>query len=330
MRTTWGLTTILALALTGCFDTEAHPTPTVGADDVRIEVPTGNLRSLGGQGEVMALADEVATDVNGWVAELAGGFGEMLTELSKHPPTREDGGWRIYGPYDADDGTDLAFMVRVEGEDASAAGFEVLAGDAGAAEADMFVVFSGKLAESDTARSGTLVLDFDAIAGHAALRQEFVGTDTFGGLIEISFDRALDSKAKTVELRFDGFHFADAEDDLEYRDETYTFDRTPDGAGTFHFATWGTFEDEGWSGPERERMTVDMVWNADEAGRARGQVLEVEGEGDLLHGDIVLQECFDPGFALTWAQANEPYRGATDYDEGDPAACKLDAAVFED
>ena len=329
MRTTWGIATILTLTLTGCFDTEAVQTPTFVADDVRVEVPTGNLRSLGGQGEVMTLADEVATDVNGWVAELAGSFGELLTELSKHEPTSKDGAWRVYGPFDSEDGEDLSFMVRVEGDEGRA-GFEVLAGKAGASAGDMAVVFAGELTETDVARTGSLTLDFDAIWALEPLRKDISDADSFGGVIKIAFDRELDTKAKTVELDFDGFRFADAEDDLEYRDENYLFSRDPEGAGEFHFATWGTFDDEGWSGPERERMTVDMVWDANEAGRARGQVLEVDGEGDLLHGDIVLEECFDAGFALTWAEVNEPYRGLGGYSEGDASACKLDASVFGD
>lgn len=327
MRTTWGIATILTLSLTGCFDLETHETPAFVADDVRVEVPTGNFRALGGQGEVMSLADEVATDVNGWVADVAGGFGEMLTELSGHPPTREDGEWRIYGPFDADGGEDVSFMVRIEGDE-SRAGFEFFAGRAGADTDAMAMIFAGELAASDEARTGRIMLDFDAIWEIEDLRPE-IGAETFGGVIEISFDRELDSKAKNVELTFDGFRYANREEDLEYRDETYLFDRQPDGAGEFHFATWGTFDDEGWSGPERERLTVDMVWDASEAGRARGQVLEVEGEGDLRFGDIVMDECFDPGFALTWADVNEPYRDVGGYSEGDASACRLDASVFD-
>lgn len=325
---TWGLATVLTLSLTGCFGTEAVQAPAFVADDVRVEVPTGNLRALGGQGEVMTLADEVATDVNGWVAELAGSFGTMLTELSKHEPTSTDGEWRVYGPFDDEDGEDIAFMVRIAGDEASAK-FEVRAGRAGSSTDEMQTVFSGDLAETDAARSGSIMLDFDAIWSLEVLRREIGDADDFGGRIEIAFDRELDSKAKTVELDFDGFRFTDVEDDLEYRDEHYRFAREPDGAGEFHFATWGSFDDEGWSGPERERMTVDMVWNANEAGRARGQVLELEGEGDLLLGDIVLEECFDAGFSLTWAEVNEPYRSMSNYSEGDAAACKLDADVFE-
>ena len=327
MRTTRGIATILTLALTGCFDTTSE-TPTFVADDVRLEMPTGNFRSLGGQGEVMGLADDVATDVNGWVAELAGGFGEMLTELSKQEPTREDGQWRIYGPFDAEDEEDISFMARIEGE-GSRASFEIFAGTKGADPSAMAVIFAGELSASKAARSGRIMLDFDAIGALEALRPG-IGAETLGGKIEIGFDRELESKAKTVELEFDGFHYANAEEDLEYRDETYLFDRQPDGAGEFHFATWGTFEDQGWSGPERERLTVDMAWDDSEAGRARGRVLQVDGEGDLRFGDIVMEECFDAGFALTWAGVNAPYDGLGGYDEGDASACKLDASVFED
>ncbi len=328
MRSTWMFAATLTATLTGCFDTAA-PTPTFSADDVRIEVPTGNLRALGGRGEVMELADEVSGEVNGWVGELAGAFGEMLAELSKHEPTSKDGDWRVYRPVEGDEHEDLTVMVRVEG-DASRGGFEVLAGRGGASASELVVVFSGELTETDDARTGSIRLDFDAIFGIDALRKSVGGSEDFGGVIEVSFDRELESKAKTVELHFDGFRYANDQEDLEYRDEVYAFERESDGAGSFHFATWGTFDENGWSGPERERMTVDMVWDDTESGRARAQVLEIEGEGDLLFGDLVLEECFDPGFSLTWAEVNAPYGGLGGYGEGDAAACKIDASAFQD
>ncbi|MBV1862184.1 MAG: hypothetical protein KUG77_27445 [Nannocystaceae bacterium] len=329
MRSNWMLAATLTATLTGCFDTEVAPTPTFSADDVSIDVPTGNFRALGGRGEVMELADEVSGDVNSWVGEMAGSFGEMLAELSKHEPTQTDGDWRIYGPFEADDDDDLTVMVRVEG-DASRGAFEVLAGLVDASASDLVIVFSGELTETEDARTGSIRIDFDAIYGLKPLREEIGGSDDFGGAIEVSFDRELESKAKTVELHFDGFHYANDEEDLEYRDEVYSFEREDGGAGSFHFATWGTFDEEGWSGPQRERMTVDMIWDDSESGRARAQVLELEGEGDLLFGDLVLEECFDPGFSLTWAEVNAPYRGLGGYDEGDAAACRVDASALED
>lgn len=328
MRSTWMLAATLTATLTGCFDTDAGPTPTFSADDVSIEVPTGNFRALGGRGEVMELADEVSGDVNGWVGEMAGSFGEMLSELSKHEPTRTDGDWRVHGPFEADDGEDLTVMVRVEG-DAARGRFEVLAGTAGSSAADLAIVFSGGLTETEEARTGSIRIDFDAIHAIEPLRKDIGGSDDFGGAIEVSFDRELESKAKTVELHFDGFHYANDEEDLEYRDEVYSYEREGGGAGSFHFATWGTFDDEGWSGPERERMTVDMVWDDSESGRARAQILELEGEGDLLFGDLVLEECFDPGFSLTWAEVNAPYRALGGHHEGDETACRIDASVFD-
>ncbi len=320
---------VLLAAAPGCFETQVYPTPTFEADDVRLEMPDNGLRSLGGEGEVMGLADEVASDVNGWVVDMAVDFGRVLNELSQYEPTREDGAWRVYGPFDAEGGEDLSWMVRVEGDETRAA-FEIHAGNAGVREREMLTVFAGELEEADEQRAGKITIDFDAIRSLEPLRREFSETDDFGGSIAVSFDRDVDTKAKSVELQFDGFHYADRDEDLEYRDETYLYDRAEDGAGIFHFATWGTFDDEGWSGPERERVTVDMVWDAELAGRARAQVLEVDGEGDLLHGDLVLHECFDPGFQLTWARANEPYAGLNGYDEGDATACRLGEDVFEE
>ncbi|MBL4687254.1 MAG: hypothetical protein JKY37_21840 [Nannocystaceae bacterium] len=321
----------LSLPLTGCFDLfpTPTPTPTFQRDDVSLQTPTSGLRVLGEKGQVMEMADEVALDVNRWVAEMAVNFGEMLDELNAQPPRDVVDGWNIYGPHDAENGEDASWMARVSG-DKDEVEFEVLVGERGASESEMVVLFTGNLAVDGESRSGGFTIDFDVISKLEAL-QEDVGADTVAGQVRVDFSRG-EKQDKDVTIEFVGFSYTNGRDgeDLDYKDETYVYHRETDGSGLFHFASWAPFEDEGWSGPEYERVTVDMVWDADLAGRARAQILEVEGEGDLRFGDVHLNECFDAGYSLTWANLNEPYASDNSgYNEGDESACLLKESALD-
>jgi hypothetical protein len=76
----------------------------------------------------------------------------------------------------------------------------------------------------------------------------------------------------------------------------------------------------------QERMQLDMVWKSDSSGRARGTITEVEGVGDMKHGDLQLDECFnDQGF-LSWRNLSELYAAeAPGYNFGDEATCVVAA-----
>ncbi len=323
----------LALPTTGCFlFPEPVQTPVFEKADVSLETPADGFRVLGEKGEVMQLADEVAVDVNRWVAEMTQSFGEMLEELNQHPPTDEDGEWRIYGPEDAENGEDASWMARVSG-DADKATFEVLVGERGAKQSDMVVLFTGDLTVDGKARSGGFSIDFDVIKKLEALSDGIDGGEDFGGTINVEFSRQLDTQYKYVDIDFKDFFYVSEKDDedFNYQDETYAYHREDDGSGLFHFATWAPFDDEGWSGPERERVTVDMAWDAKNAGRARARILEVEGQGDLRFGDIHLNECFDAGYSLTWANLNDPYAAEhPEYNEGEESACSLEESVLDE
>ena len=320
------------LSTTGCFLLQpGGNTPVFEGDDVRMETPKGSFRALGAQGEVMMLADEVATDVNRWVAEMADGLGEMLVELNENYPTREEGDWRIYGPNDAENGENASWMARVSGDE-DEAHFEVLVGERGARESELRVLFTGDLVVDDTLRSGGFTIDFDVISKLAALQKDLRADEEFGGKIAVEFSRDTETQYKYVDMSFDEFWYVDPseDEDFNYKDEQYAFHREDDGSGIFHFATWAPFEEEGWSGPERERVTVDMAWNGENAGRARAQIMEVEGQGDLRHGDVVLSECFDPGWSLSWANLNEPYAAEhPEYNEGSEEACLLEESALD-
>jgi hypothetical protein len=68
-----------------------------------------------------------------------------------------------------------------------------------------------------------------------------------------------------------------------------------------------------------------MVWNAGEAGRARGTITEVDGAGDMKHGDLNLDECFDAQGVLTYRFLTELYANEVPgYNMGDEAACVVE------
>ncbi|MCA9653782.1 MAG: hypothetical protein H6712_14060 [Myxococcales bacterium] len=306
---------------TGCWMDSGSGTPLIEAEDVRMEPPgTMGFRQLGDKGEVYGLALDVSDDVNHWVTDIAVGMSKLVHELDQHPATREEGDWRVYGPQDDEDGRDGAWMVKITG-DSAAASFEVYIGRRGASEEQMRLLISGDVSVVESERDGRFTIDFDTIRELEDLIDGVNADADYGGKITVSFERNADTLYKRVELDFDGFYADDGEDDLDFDGESYLYHREDDGAGRFHFATWSSFEGE-WSGPALERMTVDMRWDADEAGRAQGSVVEVDGVGDLRHGDLTVAECFDGNGGLTWRSLDEPYLGyEPDYAFGDEKTC---------
>lgn len=314
---------------TGCWMTNPD-TPLIEAEDVRMEPPgSTGFRQLGDRGEVYDLALEVSDDVNGWVTEIAVGMSKLVHELNKYPADHEDGQWRVYGPHDDEDGRDGAWMAKIEGDGAGAS-FEVYIGRRGATAAEMTLLISGDVSVVDTERDGRFTIDFDTIRQFEDIIDD-VDTDAdYGGKITVSFERDTNTRQKRVELDFDGFFHDDGEDDLDFDGESYLYDRDAEGAGRFHFATWSSFDDGEWSGPELERMTVDMRWDVEEAGRAHGQISEIDGVGDLRHGDIAVSECFDAAGGLTWRMLNAPYAEyEPDYSFGDEGTCVFGQADLE-
>lgn len=314
------LTTALASSA-GCWMTNPD-TPVIEAEDVRMDPPGSNgFRAAGDRGDVYDLALDVSGDVNGWVTDVAVGMSRVVHELNRHPEDRIDGDWRVYGPHDDDEGKDGAWMAKIQGDETGAV-FEVYIGRRGASEDDMKLLIDGEISVSDEQRDGAFTIDFDTIYAYSDLVDDADPFARYGGKIAVTFERDIATRHKSVDLDFNGFWYDDGEEDLNFDGESYAYRRDADGAGQFHFATWSSFEQSEWSGPELERMAVDMRWDANEAGRARGMIVEVDGEGDLRHGDIVVHECFDGTGGLTWRELSEAYAGYDpSYSFGDERSC---------
>lgn len=321
----------VAAPSTGCFLFE-NPgrTPVIVGDDVRMAVPQSRFRAAGERGEAMELADEITTDVNRWVAEMAGGIGEIIEEVNEHEPTSRDGQWRVYGPADADDGSDASWMVRIKGNETYAE-FELQVGERGARESDLIPLIWGEVSADDGVRDGEFHIDFETIKALPALADKTEPDEDFGGQIGVTFSRDTNTGEKDVQLDFDGFWYMNDEEDLAFEDEQYVYHVAEDGSGVFHFAAWAPLDDEGWSGPEDERVVVDMAWDDQEAARARLQVLEVEGQGDLRFGELTLHECAGRDQELDYRFVNEPYASEEPgYNFGDESECQLEESALDE
>jgi hypothetical protein len=65
-------------------------------------------------------------------------------------------------------------------------------------------------------------------------------------------------------------------------------------------------------------------------GRTRGTIVEVDGAGDMKHGDLQVDECFGSDGFLTWRQINEAYVvEVPDYNFGEAKSCALDDSALK-
>ncbi len=319
-------TILFALTLNaGCWLMPSYDTPVIEDEDVRIETPSEDgFRESGERGEVYQLALDTAYDTNDWVAETVAGMADITRTLNGYPEDRRDREWRVYGPRDDEDGRDLSWMVKIKG-DAGSGSVEIHVGGRGAGEDGMDAVLIGDIATDDSARNGGFMIDFDAINANPELLDGEGYDALVTGRVQVEFARDLDSDYKWVDIAFDGVEVTADDETVDFDGEAYEYHRAAKGGGTFHLGAQSSFEEEGWSGPEIERMTIDMRWNADDEGRARGLILESEKEGDLRFGDIALHECFGGDGQLTWRSLTEAYASELpEYNFGKEESCVFD------
>lgn len=314
----------------GCFG--GYDGAFIEAQDVVLDVPGQvSMRSAasdegtaqGEPGDVYLLVRDTATGVNGWVGETVDGIATVVGFLNGHRETSREGTWRIYGPFNDDEGRDASWMVKIEGDDAATA-FEVHVGDYGSSAGDMDLLMEGNVAIDGEQRSGGFTLHFDAVEAHPELKSLPDAGKIFSGAIAVTFDRNVATEQKTVEIEFQDFREETfSGDEAWWSDERYVYRREDDGGGAFHLAVYGQFDDNAWGGYRTNKMEIDGRWDATESGRARGRILEVDNaDSGLPDGDLVIQECFARGGELTWRRINEPYASQTpSYNLGEETTC---------
>ncbi len=302
------------------------------AEDTRLDMPTSvenrSLLADPTKGHVQLAATETVADVNLWVTSIVETSAIVVGFLDDKRPTSTEGNVRIYGPYDDNQGRDIAWLVRLDG-DLSGSDFELFAGPRGATgQSEMDRLMVGNLDVDGDERSGGFTLDFDVVEKYPDMKDPAIDALlSYGGSVDVTFTRNAATEAKTIDIDFKAFsvlYEGFLDDDEFYSDETYNYRLEEDGSGTFNLGLLGEWDLWGWSGPDQERMTLAMAWDANGAGRTRGQILELEGSGDLLYGDVHVDECFDSAGLLTWRVINEPYATHDpDYNYGDEATCQL-------
>ncbi|HVH98261.1 MAG TPA: hypothetical protein VM869_06115 [Enhygromyxa sp.] len=298
------------------------------AEDVSIEIPTEGFRDGEARGDLWWLINQTAADTNGWVTAVVETTGYVVEFLNNHRESGVDGSWRVYGPFDDNGGRDIAWLVRIAGDDEDTS-FEFLVAPRGTKSSDGFELMAeGNLVVDDEMRSGNMHIDFDTIDKYPELNLTLLWE--FAGDINIEFERNVDTREKTISIDYQQFvatRTGYLDDDVFESDESYVYHKAGDGSGSFHLALLGEWDTwpYTWSGPEQERLQLDMVWNADEAGRARGTITEVDGAGDMKHGDLSLDECFDAQGVLSYRFLTELYANEVPgYNMGDEAACVVE------
>lgn len=330
----------LPLLSGGCFLLpEDHDTQFVQADDVRLELPgMGAVESRGLDefkinGDVHDLVLVTSDRVNTWVTEIVEVSARVVEVLDGVPETSREGKVRVYGPYEDRDGRDLAWLVKI-GEDDAGTVFEMFIGPRAAkGQEDMDRLMGGSLVIGEGTRSGGFDMDFDVVEKYKEIKGSRGALYTYSGALTVTFEREIESDKKHIDIEFDGLTaqydgFLDS--DTFYSDDTYTYHREGDGSGTFHLSLLGDWDDFNWSGPMQEEMTLKAAWTPAGEGRTRGTIVEVDGVGDMKHGDLQVDECFGSDSYLTWRQISEAYVvEVPDYNFGEEKSCVLDVAALD-
>lgn len=298
----------------------------IESEDVSLDLSEG-FRAEGDQGDLSWLCKETASKTNGWVTSVVEVTGIVVEVLNNYRATSLDGAWRVYGPFD-DNATerDLAWIVRISGDETDTA-FEFLVAPKGTTDEGEFALLTeGSLSIDGDKRSGQLHIDFDTYEQHND-SLDLSALWSYAGDITIDFERDVGTGEKTINLDYDEFvaeRTGYLDDDVFSSDETYAYHLAGDKSGSFHLALMGEWDTWPWtwSGPLQERMQLDMVWTAEQSGRAYGTITEVAGEGDMKYGDLALDECFDADGGLSYRLLTEAYAAEVPgYNFGDAGSC---------
>jgi hypothetical protein len=298
------------------------------AEDVSLDIPSTGFRA-DAQGDLWWLITTTASETNGWVTSVVETTGYIVEFLNNHRESGLDGEWRVYGPFDDNSGRDVTWLVRITGSDLDTS-FEFLIAPLGTSKEDEFeLMASGSLTVEDELRFGNVDIDFDVIEHYPQL--DWAALWDFSGGINIEFERHVDSGEKTITLQYDNFvanRTGYLDDDRFESNETYAYHKAADGSGSFHLALMGEWDTwpYTWSGPQQERMQLDMQWLPDGTGRAFGSITQVDGVGDMKHGDLSLDECFDASGCVSYRLLTEAYASEVPggYNLGTPDTCALE------
>jgi hypothetical protein len=273
--------------------------------------PLGNTT-----GWVYLVARDSALQLNRWTM----GLGEAafrVHENARSTPASEDGVW---GPFPDPEDRDIRWRLRLDG-------VEHIVEAAPPSQDDWHVVvrWSAEAVEGhaliDPAEVGRFRFEFDGFAAVPDLGK-WVGdvVRAYSGAIEIDFVRG--GAVAELDVRFDDFEAWDVMPARTFSSqETWSYAQDASGAGALHAAVWDAFDLLPFTGPEIDRMQIDLAWDAADSGRASGTV----AMGDLqAAGPLELAECFDAAGVLTWRVVGGEFATLLpDYAFGDESECAL-------
>lgn len=189
----------------------------------------------------------------------------------------------------------------------------------GESDEDALPVFSGEFNRADRldeTQQGTGVIRFDL----DQLSKIDEDTNSSGNIAIAfrSFNRIRQVRVAMIDVLEEG---------AENRTNAlYEYTQLRNGAGRFRFSSLSDFRNDG---EPLERVSLDTAWTPDQSGRAAGRVTG----GSLQINEFLLDECWDSGGSIVWADARP---NLPTYDDGEVESCAaalrplmLEAPVYQ-
>lgn len=297
------LASACAASLVACIPNKAEEAPSEiakaipTADQVKIELPVNNARTIGELAEWYVATRNVTRTFNGGTAWVL----VLVHTIVQFPVTSVNGDTYTWGPWsDALDPAEYKLDVRAVGDGT----FEYqLSGRAKTQPGAQFEVVIDGFADprpGDLRGNGNFVLDFDA-----GKRVNPIDSDPEArGQITVNYDLA----ARHLDL---GIVSTDDAGNPVTAD--YAYNRALDGGGDMVF----NIEGDAGGTALKEKITLRSRWQANGLGRADARL----AGGDLADG-ATASECWDASFRRVY------YADSVDFvpTEGDVASCAFGTA----
>lgn len=322
------------------------------ADDVEVQLAPGvrahPLNDTVGWGYLSA--QETATQLNTWSRRSLERLSPLIAE-ARSSDAREIEGGRAWGPFDDPQGRDLQWRVFVPdleldvaaGVQAPSEGhvpveLQVRAPDDDDEAFRSFLVFTPTPAVSEgetsvLAHAGTVRIEAGLVARWPELGHHLHDTlRRYEGAVQWRYaylgsaEADALATAREVWVEFDRFAAVDMGlDDGSYRALEPVHFASDARGGQFRFDRIAAFDDLGFTGPELDRMQVELAWGPDESGRAQVRFDDPDpwwSAGDPAAGTLVIDECFDAAGGLVWRDLSAAYLELQpDYRLGEIADC---------
>ena len=269
------------------------------------------------QGWVVPELDRAARRAQESMGSSVERLAEVVDELRGHAPTRRDGPWEVYGPFEDPSGAPLQWTVRVRYEgDSTFYGFDVTRTDPPSEPGPILRVADAAVQTTNGLRRGELLLHLDELARSPGLEHAlFEASQGFtDGQLRVVTEVAGERRVLDVELS--GGRSL----------QRYTLmQETPERAWVLALTEVRL---ESFEGPRPAR--VEAILGPQGDGRARAIVEMEDAASSSSVSPGIIEECLGAGGRLTWRglggglASSEP-----DFEFGDPQSCELSASALD-